>query len=135
MKTLANCSPREFLTQANKIRKLAADWLDKTRILEIRQTQPELEAGMTAEEAKEARRQQARKNIGKMLDAILEEHPNETADLLGLLCFIDPEDLDNYRMTDLLQAANELLNSQEVIDFFISLAKLGLTDISTEQKT
>lgn len=135
MKTLANCSPREFLAQTNKIRKLAADWIEKTRILEIRKQMPAITDEMTAEEIQEAARQQAKANIMKMLDAMLDEYPNETADLLGLVCFIDPEDLDNYKMVDILKAATELISSQDVIDFFISLARLGLMDISTEPKT
>lgn len=135
MKTLANCSPREFLAQTNKIRKLAADWIEKTRILEIRKQMPAITDEMTAEEIQEAARQQAKANIMKMLDAMLDEYPNETADLLGLVCFIDPEDLDNYQMVDILKAATELISSQDVIDFFISLARLGLMDISTEPKT
>ena len=135
MKTLANCSPREFLAQTNKIRKLAADWIEKTRILEIRKQMPAITDEMTAEEIQEAARQQAKANIMKMLDAMLDEYPNETADLLGLVCFIDPEDLDNYQMVDIFKAATELISSQDVIDFFISLARLGLMDISTEPKT
>lgn len=135
MKTLANCSPREFLAQTNKIRKLAADWIEKTRILEIRKQMPAITDEMTVEEIQEAARQQAKANIMKMLDAMLDEYPNETADLLGLVCFIDPEDLDNYQMVDILKAATELISSQDVIDFFISLVRLGLMDISTEPKT
>ena len=132
MKTLATCNPREFLAQTNKIRKLAADWLDKTRILEIRKNMPEIREGMSAVEYKEAKSKQVRKNLKEMLDAILDEHPDETAELLGLMCFIDPEDLDNYRMTDIMRAATELINDQDVIDFFISLIRLGQMDTSTD---
>lgn len=132
LKTLANCSPREFLAQTNKIRKVTADWLDKTRILEIRQTKPEITDGMTEEESIEARRQQAKKNIMKMLDAMLDEYPDETANILGLVCFIEPEDLDNYKMSDILKAATELISNPDVIDFFISLARLGRMSTSTD---
>lgn len=132
LKTLANCSPREFLAQTNKIRKVAADWLDKTRILEIRKTQPEITDGMTEEESIEARRQQAKKNIMKMLDAMLDEYPDETANILGLVCFIEPEELDNYKMSDILKAATELISNPDVIDFFISLARLGRMSTSTD---
>ena len=122
MKNLANCTPREFLVQTNKIRKHVAKWLTLTRVLEIRKTAPAFTAGMTEEEKKQAARDQARQNIQTMLDSIMEEHPEETAELLGLLCFIEPEDLDNHSMAELFGSVAELMGSQEVLDFFTSLA-------------
>lgn len=50
MKTLANCSPREFLLQTNKIRKSVVKWLDETKILEIRANKPQFTEGATEEE-------------------------------------------------------------------------------------
>lgn len=130
MKTLANCTPREFLAQTSKIRKRAADWLGKTRILEIREKQPVYADGMTAEEKQEAMRRQVKANLNEMLDSMLDEYPNETADLLGLLCFIEPEDLENHKMTEILKAVTDVISDQDVLDFFISLMRLGQTNIS-----
>ena len=134
MKTLANCSPREFLVQTNKIRKRAADWLQKTRILEIRSKRPAYKDGMTEEERQAAARKQLRENLSEIFDSILEEYPDETAELLGLVCFIEPEDLDNHKMTDFLQAITEILNDQAVLDFFISLIRLDQMDILPDAK-
>jgi hypothetical protein len=130
MKTLANCTPREFLAQTSKIRKRAADWLGKTRILEIREKQPVYADGMTDEEKQEAMRRQVKANLNEMLDSMLDEYPNETADLLGLLCFIEPEDLENHKMTEILKAVTDVISDQDVLDFFISLMRLGQTNIS-----
>lgn len=130
MKTLANCNPREFLVQTNKIRKRASEWLTMTQILEIRKHQPETRPGMTKEELEQARENQVRKNLMEMLDRILDDHPNETAELLGLLCFIEPDDLENHRMTELLEAATEVINCPEVLGFFSSLIQLGQSDTS-----
>lgn len=134
MKTLANCSPREFLVQTNKIRKQAAEWLAKTRILEIRAKQPAYTDGMTKEERAEAQRRQVKENLSEIFDSILEDYPEETAELLGLVCFIEPEDLDNHKMTDFLQAATDMLNDPAVMDFFILLMRLDQMDISTTAK-
>lgn len=131
MKTLANCTPREFLAQTNKIRKSVANWLELTKILEIRKEQPTVDASASNEEKKAALEKQVRLNLSTMLDAILEEHPNETAELLGLLCFIDPDDLDNHSMIELLANVTEIMNSEEVLSFFISLAQLGNKGILT----
>ena len=131
MKTLANCTPREFLVQTSKIRKSVEKWLTLTKILEIRKNQPEVEAAASEEVRKAALEKQVRLNLSSMLDAILDEYPEETAELLGLLCFIEPEDLDNHSMIELLANVTEILTSEEVLSFFISLAQLGNRGILT----
>ena len=50
MKTLANCTPREFFAQTNKIRKVAKDWMDKTKVLDIRLRAPEFKPEITPAE-------------------------------------------------------------------------------------
>lgn len=124
MKTLANCSPKEFLKQTNKIRKSVANWLSLTKILEIRKELPEIANDATPEERKAALQAQANKNATAILDAILDEHPDETAELLGLMCFIEPDDLDNHSMAELIGSFNEIIGCKEVIDFFTSLMHL-----------
>lgn len=131
MKTLANCTPREFLTQTNKIRKSVANWLELTQIMQIRQTKPEVDESASEEERKAALAKQVRLNLSAILDAILDEHPDETAELLGLICFIEPEDLDKHSMAELLANVADVLNSEEVMSFFISLARLGNKGILT----
>lgn len=130
MKNLANCTPREFLRQTNRIRKKAADWLKLTDIMNIRRRLPKAEdAGEASPEVRDAMlRKQASDNLRAVLDAVLEEHPDETLDLIALMCFIEPEDIDNYRVSDLLGAVTELINCPEVLDFFTSLARLGQTN-------
>jgi hypothetical protein len=78
--------------------------------------------------------EQMKKNANAILDSVLDEYPNETAELLGLLCFIEPDDLDNHSMADLFDSANEMLNCKPVIDFFISLASLGRMNTSNASK-
>lgn len=125
MKTLANCSPREFVTQTNKIRKSVIKWLDDTQILEIRANKPKFAEGATTEEKRNAAIAQMRANFSAMLDAALDEHPEETAELLGMLCFIEPSDLDNHTMPELLNAFTEIINCPEIIGFFTSLMQLA----------
>lgn len=130
MKTLASCNPKEFLVQTNKIRKSVANWLTLTKVLEIRKRVPAFPDNATDEEKAELTRKQVKENIEAMLDSVLDEYPEQTAELLGLLCFIDPEDLEKHKMTEFMGAITELLNSPEVLDFFISLARLEKIDIS-----
>lgn len=140
MKTLANCKPTEFFTQTNKIRKAVKNWLDVTEILEIRKRVPTLatptkveskeELEKNIEERKQAFARQTRENLFDILEAILEDHPQETIELMALVCFIDPKDADNHTMSEYLSAINELMNDKAVIDFFYSLASLGTANTS-----
>lgn len=125
MKSLATCSPREFLKQTNLIRKSVSKWLTDTDILNIRKRTPQLSADATEEEKKGAIREQARKNLDAMLDAMLEEHPDETLEVLALTCFIDPKEIDNYTMIELLEPITEMMNNSTVLSFFTSLIQLA----------
>lgn len=137
MKTLANCTPREFLKQTNRIRISAEKWLTATKILEIRKRMPELpaptetkdkaELQKAIEERKEAFAKQTRENLFAMLEAMLETNADETLELLALCCFVEPEDVDNHTMSEYLVSIGELLNDVGVISFFDSLVRLGVS--------
>lgn len=134
MKTLATCTPREFMRQTARIRHVAADWMDMTKILEIRKEKPDLPKNATPEERRAILQSQVQKNLSKMLDAILDEHPDETLNLLALMCFIEPEDVDKYNIEFFLDAISELISNKAVIRFFTSLVQLGQTNTSKESK-
>lgn len=134
MKTLATCSPVEFLVQTNKIRRSVESWLTLTKVMEIRKRLPELPQGAKPEDVKKARQEQAKKNFSSILDSVLEEHPQETAELLGMLCFVEPEDLGNHSMLEIISSVNELIASPEVLSFFTSLTQLVQTVTSDTAK-
>lgn len=134
MKTLANCTPREFLVQSNRIRKAVSKWLTLTKVMELRKKMPKIPETATEDERRAAITKQMTINAQAMLDAILDDHPEETAELLGLLCFVEPEDLDNHSMTEFFGAISDVLNSKEIIDFFTSLVNLGNTNGSDAVK-
>lgn len=121
MKTIANCNPIEFLQQTNKIRHAVSKYFKDTEILEIRKRKPT--EGVTVAE-------QAKKNLDDMLDTALEKYPRETAEVISLMCFIEPADIEKYTAAELLTPALELLNSKAVVNFFISLARVEQTPIS-----
>lgn len=126
MKNLANCKPSEFLKQTNRLRKSVQKWLTDTDIINIRKRLPEgLDNITDPEEHKRLMGEQARKNLSAILDAAMEDHPDETLELLALMCFVEPENVDDYTITDYMTSLNELLNSQAVIGFFTSLTQLA----------
>lgn len=131
MKNLANCKPSEFLQQTTRIRKSVSKWLTDTDILNIRQRMPNIPDDATQEERKKAMEGQAKENLNLMLDAILEEHPEETLELLALLCFVEPKDVDKHSVTEYLESFEELISNKAVLSFFTSLMRLANTTTST----
>lgn len=129
MKNLANCKPSEFLKQTNKIRKSVDKWLKLTDIKNIRKNVPDLPSDASKEEKQELMFEQGKKNLNAMLDNILEVHPDETLELLALLCFVEPEDVDNHTVSEYLASFNELIGCREVVDFFVSLMQLANVNI------
>ncbi len=139
MKNLANCKPSEFLKQTSRIRKATEKWLDYTGILNIRKDVPkykeitadmsEAEVEAVQKENRKRREDQINKNFSAILDAIMDEHPDETLELLALLCFVEPKDVDNHTVSEYLEAITEMITNQAVIGFFTSLAQLGQTNI------
>jgi hypothetical protein len=144
LKTLATCKPSEFLRQTNRIKKAVEKWLTDTDIMNIRKRLPvpevvPLEATVEERAAifernKKAVQEQSKKNVSAMLDAILDEHPEETLEVLALCCFVEPEKADDHPVSEYLAAINTLINDKAVIDFFTSLVLLGRTITSDASK-
>lgn len=134
MKNLANCKPSEFFAQTVKIRRYVADWLTLTEVLEIRKNVPAFEEGDTEEVRKEKLSEAVNTNIGKIFDSVFEKHGEKTLGLLALLCFIEPEHVDDYEVKDYLGSFAELISCPEVVSFFISLASLGSVNTSRGAK-
>ena len=140
MKNLANCKPSEFLKQTSRIRKAVDKLLTATDIMNIRKNVPTL-AKITPDMDDDAREkvladnkkllaEQSQKNLTRMLDAILDEHPDETLELLSLLCFVEPKNVDDHPVEEYLTALTEMITNEAVIGFFTSLAQLGLMNTS-----
>jgi hypothetical protein len=139
MKNLANCKPSEFLKQTNKIKKSLEKWMTDIDLKKIRSQVPALEQMPKDASDEEKRRileanrkkikDQGYKNFSMILDAALDEHPDETLEVLALLCFVDPEDVDNHPVSEYLTAISELMTDEAVINFFTSFSKLGQMNI------
>lgn len=144
MKNLANCKPSEFLKQTNLIKKSVEKWLTATDIMNIRKRTPELVIAkdtMTMEERREVveknnrlTHDQMMKNFSAIIDAIAEDHPEETIELLALVCFVEPEHADDHTMEEYLESISELLTNKSVLSFFGSLGQWVQTSISPVSK-
>lgn len=139
IKTLANCTPTEFIRQTVKIKRAVEKWLKDTDIMAISKKTPELKKltkDMSDEERVEAfnenkriSAESVRNRMSMMFDKIFEEYPEETLEIMALCCFVEHEDINKHTMSEYLSATSSLLNDQGVIDFFTSLARLGLLNI------
>lgn len=139
-KNLVTCKPTEFLRQTNRIRKSAEKWMKATNVIEIRKRKPEglqtIYKDMPKEEVMEISRrnakliaEQSRVNLRDILTAAMEDHPDETLELLALACFVEPEDIDNHRVSFYLANLSDILADEDVLSFFTSLAQLEQTGI------
>lgn len=140
MKNLAQCTPTEFLVQTNKIRHAVEKWLTVTDIMNIRKRKPMglpvAMPGVSEAENREVLKQreammaeQAKRNMTAILNAILEEHPQETLEVLALCCFVEPEDVDNHTVSEYFGAVFDMIEDENVMRFFTLLAQLEQKNI------
>lgn len=135
MKTLANCTLKEFLQQINKIKKKAAAFYDVAGIGDIRRTLPVFKGDETPEQRKEMIRKQGMKNISAIIDKCIDENIDATVELIGLMCFKTADEAAEMEVSEFVDVVLETVGSQRCIDFFMKLEKLGLIntgDTSTE---
>lgn len=130
-KTLANCTLKEFLKQANKIRHEVEDLFTVANIKEIRKNIPTFTGEETEEEKAEIIRQQGRKNISDILDNCLEKNVDKTVKVIGLMCFKTEKEAENMEVSEFYDVVFELLGSKRVMDFFTKLVNSGLIDTLT----
>lgn len=139
-KNLVTCKPTEFIKQTNRIRKAAERWMKNIGVADIRSRRIEgiepITPQMDAKEVMEVRLRnakrvsdQSKRNMRDMIEAALEKYPEDTLELLALACFVEPEDVDNHRISFYLANLADILSDREVISFFTSLVQLEQTGI------
>lgn len=129
MKNLSNCKPSEFLAQTIKIKNLVRDWLDATKIMDIRKNFSQVDKNLPAEERTNAIVNQALSNWSDMLDRMFIDNAEKTLALIALVNFVEPDHVDDYEMGEYLQSISELLSDSRVLSFFASLVRLSRKNI------
>lgn len=135
MKTLANCKPSEFLRQTNLIKKAVEKYVKDIDLQGIRARVPELknipmeatvaERAEIIKENNQRLKEQSNKNLSAILDAALDKYPEETLEILALVCFVEPEHVDDHPVTEYLTALAEIMNDEAVVSFFTSFLRWG----------
>ena len=130
-KNLTNCNLKEFMVQTRLTKHHVEKWIKNTDIMNIRKNMPAIPDDADDEERKKLLTEQGMKNASAMFDAIFDEHPDETVEMIALLCFVPLSEIDNHPMTYYMESVTEMLNDKTVWDFFISLAvaarRVGIT--------
>ena len=119
------------MVQTRLIKHHVEKWIKETDIMNIRKNMPAIPDDADEEERKKLLTEQGMKNASAMFDAIFDEHPDETVEMIALLCFVPLSEIDNHPMTYYMESVTEMLNDKTVWDFFISLAvaarRVGIT--------
>lgn len=118
-KTLANCTLKEFLQQANRIRKEVEALFKAAKIKDIRKHLPAFKGDETPEEKAEMVEEQGKKNLSDIIDACIEENIDLTVKVIGLMCFKGEEEAAEMEVSEFYDVVFDLLNSKRVMDFFM----------------
>lgn len=134
MKNLTNCTPGEFIKQSVRVKKIASKWLKDIDLVNIRSRQPEyitIPITATAEERKEIllknaqlQKEQAIKNLSELFDMAFEKYPDETLSVLALLCFVEPENVNDHSIVEYLDSVMDVFETPAILRFFGLLASM-----------
>ena len=109
MKTIANCSPKEFAAQTFKI----ADKIKKY-----------------ADNIKKLREEEDKKDIFSLISYICDDNIDDTMEICGALCFMTGEEFaelspDEEGENDGVLALVDIANSKRCIRFFTTLMQIS----------
>lgn len=120
MKTLANCTPKEFAVQTVKIAETVRKYVDGLR--EIRSKLPKLPENATADDI----RKLGTENFFGILQWCLDTNAEGTMALCGAVCFMSGEDfadMDPASGEDGITAVLDVLSSERCLHFFDALLR------------
>ena len=115
MKTLANCTPKEFAVQTVKIAEIVRQYADGIRA--VRAKLPKLPEGASAEDAQKA----GIENFISIMQWCMEANVDGTMELCGAICFMSGDkfaDLDPADGEDGIAAVLDVLRSERCLHFF-----------------
>lgn len=135
MQSFINLPPRQGFKQMDLIKVAFNKWLEVTDIAEIRKRVAKAVSvpnGATPEQKKELmelfkqrQAEQVGRNMEDIFNAAIREHPDETLELVALICCVPPEEVDEHPMREYLGTIVETLSNKEALDFFSLCMQLG----------
>lgn len=133
MKTLANCTPKEFAVQTAKIAASVRKYADGIRMIRQKLPKPpEAPRKDASEDELTAYAEQVRNagidNFMEILSWCMETNADATMELCGAVCFMDGEafaDLDPADGEDGIAAVLDVLCSERALRFFTTLLRMN----------
>lgn len=127
MKTLANCSTREFLVQTNKMRLKVERFI---KLIDLKKYKDEI---ISIKNARNGEKKIQPVEIVKMLYPIFsdiftscfETDIDLTFEIVALATFQTVEDVEKMQPNEIIEIFNAIISSKRVIDFFTSSVKLA----------
>lgn len=123
MKTLANCTPKEFAVQSAKIAATVRRYADGIR--EIRKKLPKLPENASAEDIRNA----GIENFFDILNWCMDTNADGTMELCGAVCFMSGEKFANLDPEngeeDGICAVLDVLKSERAMRFFSTLLRMN----------
>lgn len=121
MRFITELKDEEMLPILYDLVEYIKDYLDKTKILEIRKRLPQNHAQLEGVEKEEAVTKQGIDNIMEILRVICKEYPKETAEINKMLWVCDsPEETQPNVLITLVRIPKVLTEEQWLVDFFTS---------------
>ena len=120
MKTLANCTPKEFAVQTVKIAEIVRRYVDGVRA--IRAKMPKLPEAASAEDIQKA----GIDNFFDILQWCMETNVDGTMELCGAVCFMSGDEfavLNPADGEDGVTAVLDVLSSERCLHFFDALLR------------
>lgn len=134
MKSLATCNPSEFFKQTILLSNKIAKWFNDSKIFEIRaktpkyitaspDSTPEERADIIRKNA-EIEKKQALENFIELINNMFDANAKETLEILALCCFVEPEHVNDYPMTEYLGCIMDMFEDENVSRFFSFAAQI-----------
>lgn len=133
MKTLANCTPKEFAVQTAKIAASVRKYADGIRVIQQKLPKPPEAPGENATNEEltayaEKIRAAGIDNFMEILSWCMETNADATMELCGAVCFMDGETfaaLDPADGEDGIAAVLDVLCSERALRFFSTLLRMN----------
>lgn len=112
------------------------NYLDKTKILDIRKKLPENHTQLEGDEKTEAVTKQGIDNIMEILRVMCKEYPKETAEINRMLWVCDnPDEIKPNTIITMVRLPKVLTEERWLVDFFTSaiMPKLRISDDTSSQ--
>ena len=132
VKTLINCTSKEFLKQINSIRGDLVEFFNKTKVHEIVYSSIKVDETITEESAREKELSRLMsERYDKILNVCFGENIDLTYNAIAKMCFDNKEFVEGLAPDEVIQQLMSFLVNGRTMPFFITWKNSGLLSSGT----